>query len=249
MPKGRAKSPEVRAKYGRRAVNDTYVTELSVIRAILDSDMCNNWLSPYSATIKYPLQVLDLCAGPGNWGQVARWMADKQGTYLQLTGVELNSEFSNPGEHDLWVNTDFLTWETEQKFDLIISNPPFSKETLLPIIDKAISLLYTGSPYSCAVFLLPVSFLASKIRAKFFKLHMPVQIYSLVPRPSFFRLVSTSTGTDTDEYIVVKFTTGAHKKCSWQPLEWERDAILEARFKQNLNYNVAKRIYEDSRTR
>lgn len=42
------------------------------------------------------------------------------------------------------INADFLTWETDQQFDKIIANPPFSKSIDIDHVRKMFSLLAPG---------------------------------------------------------------------------------------------------------
>jgi len=85
---------------------------------------------------------------------------------------------------------DFLAIDLPPCFDLIITNPPFSKAQ--EIIDKARSLLL---PDGMAVMLLRLAYLESQTRAEWWKAWMPERIYVLSKRPSF-----TGKGTDSAAY-------------------------------------------------
>lgn len=83
--------------------------------------------------------VLDAGAGAGVWGLAARdrW-AGAAITGIDLPGVDAVEGF------DQWVGADFLEWAPfiDQRFDLIVSNPPFSK--LESFIEHSHRLLKPG---------------------------------------------------------------------------------------------------------
>lgn len=64
----------------------------------------------------------------------------------QITCVEINplccEVLENKGYNV--INTDFLTWETDQQFDKIIANPPFNKSIDIDHVRKMFSLLKSG---------------------------------------------------------------------------------------------------------
>ena len=85
---------------------------------------------------------------------------------------------------------DFLAIDIPPCFDLIITNPPFSKAQA--IVDKARSLLVKDG---MAAMLLRLAFLESQSRADWWRSWMPERIYVLSKRPSF-----TGGGTDSAAY-------------------------------------------------
>lgn len=83
--------------------------------------------------------VLDAGAGDGVWGLAARgrW-ADAAITGVDLPGVPSVDGF------DTWIGADFLEWApfAAERFDLIVSNPPFTK--LESFIELSHKLLKPG---------------------------------------------------------------------------------------------------------
>lgn len=86
---------------------------------------------------------------------------------------------------------DFLKHDFgEEKFDLIIGNPPYS--LALEFTEKCLSLL---SDEGKLVFLLRTAFLESKKRYGFWQREPLSELYVLSKRPSF-----TGKGTDATSY-------------------------------------------------
>ena len=75
---------------------------------------------------------------------------------------------------------DFLLWETERRYSLIIGNPPFGEAQAH--ITKALSLL---EPDGILAFLLPMPFWCSIERAPWWPTHMPSLLSAVRPRPEF----------------------------------------------------------------
>jgi hypothetical protein len=82
---------------------------------------------------------------------------------------------------------DYLITDNKEKFDLIITNPPFSlaKEFINKSLNEANSIWY----------LLRLNFLGSQTRKDWWKDKMPTHLLVLSKRPSF-----TNKGTDATEY-------------------------------------------------
>jgi SAM-dependent methyltransferase len=108
-----------------------------------------------------------------------------------------------PAGAHITFDTDFMAWAatTDERYDLIISNPPFS--LALPFVQHALRLL---APGGTLVYLLRLSWFAGKVRydgtvrgkQKYAPLHSvnpPIRAAVLVERPSF-----TGGGTDGEEY-------------------------------------------------
>ena len=100
--------------------------------------------------------VLEPAAGEGHISEIAK-------EYL------LNSHFT---ETDLFEyenkniesGIDFLTHNYNKNFDLVITNPPYSKNTLMPFVKKSLEI---SNKY--VVMFLKITFLESSSRYKFFK--------------------------------------------------------------------------------
>lgn len=90
---------------------------------------------------------------------------------------------------DITTGQDFLTYDYKDKFDLIITNPPYS--LAFEFIQRALDLVVPGG---LVVFLLRLNFLGSIKRAEFLRNHPP-SVYVSPKRPSF-----VGKGTDATEY-------------------------------------------------
>lgn len=97
---------------------------------------------------------IDLCAGIG----VLAYYAYHYGKVKNITCVELNPDYIKIGKRILpeanWIQADVLSLNSDQKFDIAISNPPFGNIKT----SKVDSLAYTGSRFEYKV-----TELASKI--------------------------------------------------------------------------------------
>lgn len=93
-------------------------------------------------------------------------------------------------EADVQLHQDLLETRFNDRFDLVVGNPPFSRA--LEFIQHAL-----GCSKS-VVFLLRQGFLSSQKRSPFFRLHRPSDVYILSNRPQF-----TGEGSDKADYCFV----------------------------------------------
>lgn len=157
-----------------------------------------------------PTKILDPGAGDGIWGKVAR----EKWPNAIIYGVEVQPKFTKPNCYDQWFNEDFLNWEANTTFDLIIGNPPYGK----PIRDAA--EFFTRKCYSylederLLVFLLRLAFLEGQDRGKYFwPNYSPKKVTVCSKRPSF-----TGNGkTDATAYGIYQWEKGwqGDTKLSW----------------------------------
>jgi hypothetical protein len=108
---------------------------------------------------------------------------------IEYLGLKPN-EKAHPG---IIFDTDFMAWGATrtEKFDLIITNPPFS--LALPFLQTGLELLAEGG---LLVYLLRLSWFAGQKRFNLVhKTNPPIAARVLVERPSF-----TGKGTDSEEY-------------------------------------------------
>jgi len=82
---------------------------------------------------------------------------------------------------------DYLKTPCFKKFDLIVTNPPFS--LALEFLQKSLGEAYT------VIYLLRLNFLGSQTRKQFWNENPPSHVFVLSKRPSF-----TGNGTDSCEY-------------------------------------------------
>ena len=127
--------------------------------------------------------MLEPCVGSGN---ILR-------AFQPYVGVVEVCEIAEP------YSIDFLTYDAGRRYDLIVTNPPFSLAQ--EFVTKALELA------NCVIMLLPLSFLGSQRRRDWWRQHPPTAIFILSKRPSF-----TGKGTDATEYgWFVIDTTGRQK--------------------------------------
>jgi hypothetical protein len=128
--------------------------------------------------------ILEPCSGDGNITGM-----------LILRGVARRIEWA-----EVTKGRDFLEIAYPQRFDFIITNPPFSLAR--EFIEKSLTIA------NCVVMLLRLNFLGSQSRKELWEKHPPTAIHVLTKRPSF-----TGHGTDATDYAwFVWDTTGRQKR-------------------------------------
>lgn len=128
-----------------------------------------------------------------------------------------------------FIHDDFLAWtsreiEPQNKFDLVIGNPPFGRavegrKKAVPVaLEHVQSGLRCVAPRGHLVFLLRQSFAASGERyVKLFRSYKPQRIWNLVQRPSY-----TGDGrTDQHEYAVFIFGAEPSPQTLFDWLDWQ----------------------------
>jgi len=128
-----------------------------------------------------PIRVLDPGANLGQWGAVVRTLFPN----AHIVGVEI-MEIDRPSAYNEYYVHDFLTWETNQKFDIVIGNPPYSrpKRNIAEMfVRKSYDLLV---PEGWLYFLLRTNFANAKSRSRgLFQTHKLTEMW-FVDRPSFY---------------------------------------------------------------
>lgn len=107
--------------------------EYSAMKVGVDSVLLGAWIRPG----KYA-NILDIGCGSG----LLMLMMAQRFSRANITGVEIDSGSVKDALHNCsgspWrdrlhiINRDFRTFRTEDKYDLILTNPPFFKSSLLP---------------------------------------------------------------------------------------------------------------------
>lgn len=116
-----------------------------------------------------------------------------------LVGVEQHNVELYPYPILSYTNQNFLSWTTQDRFDLIITNPPFS--LALPFLLRSHALLAEGGTM---YYLLRLGVLSGKKRYnQLWSVHPPEHVFVLRQRPSF-----TGGGTDRYEYAWFRWRQG-----------------------------------------
>ena len=132
-------------------------------------------------------KVLEPSAGNGNITEVVKSNGNNFVVSLELREEELDSLNAISDEV---VIGDFLKYETEDEFDYIIGNPPYSLAQ--EFLEKCFELANENTKI---IMLLRTNFLESKKRYEFWQKHPVNGLYVLSKRPSF-----TGKGTDATSY-------------------------------------------------
>lgn len=163
---------------GERKAYDFYATPPETVHAFLDS---------YEG-ITLGDRILEPSAGNGAVIQALR----SRGFTNRIDAVELRPE-EQPALEALADNVtigDFLDYDPDIGYDVIIGNPPYSQAQ--EFIDKSLELL---APGGVLIFLLRTNFLESAKRFEWWQQHPLSGLYTLHKRPSF-----TGKGTDATSY-------------------------------------------------
>lgn len=102
------------SKHGPPVPRDEYLTPRNVVEAAVKK-----------LRNRYPLFEPMTCLEPGcAWGAHLDYAQDYFPSIVYTLGVDIYQHPMDP-THDFLLQ-DFLTWDTDQRFDLIVTNPPFS---------------------------------------------------------------------------------------------------------------------------
>lgn len=167
-----------------------------------------------------PVQIVDAGAGNGVWGEQLHRSVKGLENGIYLTGVELEHRpDAKLLYYDEWHETDYLTWESDYRVDMVIGNPPFSlgAEFVRHSYDM---LVDTGF----VLFLLRQGFIGSKTRQ--FGLYKECKLRRFVVltrRPSFFSTVDGRKTTDMIDYALFIFQKGWKGGWTGDWLYWNYD--------------------------
>jgi hypothetical protein len=154
-----------------RREHDHYPTPEWAVRRALDLAV---------PTIEPKPEILDVGAGAGIWGQIARelWPAA-----AEITGIDLR-ELPMPVGYDTWMSGCSFPEAFSHRqpmFTLVIGNPPYGIAE--PCVRGALDLLPDGGEL---IYLLRLAFLeGQKRRDGLFREHPPYQVGVCSKRPSF----------------------------------------------------------------
>ena len=97
--------------------------------------------------------ILEPCAGVGH---IAK-------EFENVTALDLY-EYKTEYLHQVTTGINFLSWTPDKNYSWVITNPPFDRKVLMPIIEKSLSIATKG----VAMFL-KITFLESSSRFTFFQ--------------------------------------------------------------------------------
>lgn len=194
---------------GERREHDFYETPLEVAATAMYHIPCE---------ANFVRTALDPGAGSGIWAKALRLF----NPVAHITGVEIqpphdvitdHTEFQQ--SYDEWHFADYLEWETENKYDLIMGNPPY--KLAHEFIDKSLDLL---APNGQLVFLLRLAMLESMKRYRTLWTQSPIyKVYVSTRRISF----TGDRKTDDTAYGIFVWKDGFDGKpqLDWMHWEWE----------------------------
>ncbi len=178
---------------GQRHISDYYVTPVSDIVVFLDAlkSIIPDILDEHKS-------ILDPCAGGDLYHEMSYPAALlKKGVRPeQITTVDIRED------SDASIKMDYLLYQPDHKFDLIITNPPFDQA--LEIINKA---LVDCAPGGYVAMLLRLNFFGSSRRLSFWHSNMPKYAFVHHNRISF-----TGGTTDSIEYMHAVWEVGYRPK-------------------------------------
>lgn len=180
-----------------RIDNDYYGTPLNVVREFL-----TEWTSDNLINLK-KLRILDPCAGGSEINPMS---------YPEVLIKDFKVNPENIDTIDLRENSlaelkeDYFGYFPDEKYDLIITNPPFSMA--IEFITKALTQVKEGG---YVVMLLRLNYLGSKKRKTFYDVNFPESLYVHHKRISFIR-EGQKSGTDSIEYAHFVWEKGTHNK-------------------------------------
>lgn len=157
-------------------------------------------------------EILEPCVGNGN---IANAINNFYTNKRNITGIDIvDRGYPNTIVHD------YLTWETDKKFDCIITNPPYSlaKE----FVEKSMPLLNDGYdedgyPNGQLIMFLKIQFLEGAKRKELFEKYPPKYIYVFRNR-----MATWNNGESLDQNGKRWATTMCH---AW--FVWEKGSTTE----------------------
>lgn len=198
---------------------DEYITPKPYIKAVIES---------FEGALSWELtsgscRVLDPGAGTGNWGSVLSDELPRSVDYdYEIHGVELQG-MEKPAGYDLWYNdSDFITWQPQYEYDIILGNPPFKYAE--QFLDRAFELT---SENGIILFLLRNQFSESKKRyTKYFSKSekKPATISQSVRRIPWYYDQTGSKKTNDSAFAMYLWVKGEPiSNTIFEWLDWEID--------------------------
>jgi hypothetical protein len=143
------------------------------------------------------------------WAVHLDYACDNFPSIVHSVALDLEDEPVDP-QHE-FVVADYLTWQPDQRYDLIVTNPPFSLAELF--IRRAITQL---APGGICMFLVREGVVGGKNRTAKLWPHVNLRyVWQLDRRPSF--VYGT---TDSCEYAYILFDAGLPGKPAFDWIQW-----------------------------
>ena len=145
-----------RSNERHKHISDYYVTPVNKIEEFLDA------FSKYEDIFEKDIIVLDPCAGGDEINGMSYPMALSRFDSLEVDTIDIREDSRAK------IKGSFLDIDTKDKYDVIITNPPFNIS--LDIINKALDDVKDGG---FVIMLLRLNYFGGKVRSGLWKKHMP----------------------------------------------------------------------------
>ncbi|HBF7547393.1 TPA: hypothetical protein KOY69_001994 [Clostridioides difficile] len=162
-------------------VSDYYKTPIPKIKEFL------NEFSKYENIFNSKIRILDPCAGGDNTNPMSYPTAIQEFSNQEIAIDTVDIRYDSRAN----LKQDYLEFQPEEKYDVIITNPPFNIS--LDIINKALNDVKEDG---FVIMLLRLNYLGGKIRQELWKNNMPKYIFVHNKRMSF----TYDKKTDSIEY-------------------------------------------------
>lgn len=209
MSRMSVKAEAVRQQLAAVHVGELYPTDVALVQQQVKRAVGWCLLPERSEAVR----VLDVCAGPGVYGIVAKQRLEGLGYSVELHGIEMNSAFEKPPEFDFWHVGDFRTFDSLGLFHIILTNPPFSLggEVALyanrHLVEKGAFSMLIGANFAYS---------DKDGRGELFEEYPPSQYVLLMSRPGFYfsfaekakikeRFGSSPRGTNANEHQIIEW--------------------------------------------
>lgn len=182
-----------------RLPNDNYETPQWAVNALLENHR-----------LPFPVgKVLEPCAGSGAiirafYSKYWPWRMEA----FKFTAIDIRQQPCDvlPSWADKVHCADFLTWEPDEEYSVIITNPPYS--IAQEIVEHALEIARRQTKPAEVIMLLRLAFLESEKRYDFWQKNPPNKVLVLSSRPSF----TGDGGTDATAYAWFVWTPDSHSQ-------------------------------------
>lgn len=190
-----------------RSPRDMYETPLALAEAAIMEIRTDGTFKN-----KSPIACLDVGCGGGVWGEAINHL------FFIVDGIDIEPKIPNTQYYDSVVTLDYLHFFPDEKYDVIIGNPPYSLAE--EFIRHSFQLLRDDG---IIYFLLRLSFLEGIKRCRGLFKEFPLKkVYVCSRRPSFFSSDGEHHTTDTLAYAMFLWQKGYYDMCpDLDFLDWD----------------------------